>query len=40
MRRLFLYAFQGGGNDGWSGGIGDCIALETLNEHTLRSVIG
>ena len=37
MRRLFVYAFQGRGDDGWSGGIDKRIALETPNEHTLRA---
>jgi hypothetical protein len=39
MLGLFVYTFQGRGIDGWSPGIGNCFALETPNQHTLRTVI-
>lgn len=39
MRRLFFYAFQSRGDDGWSGSSGSDIALETSNEHALRALL-
>jgi len=36
---LSVYAFQDRGIDGWNRGIGNCFAVETPNQHTLRTVI-